>query len=160
MIRKKPVSKEAALLRMADLCSRSEQCSSDIKDKLRRLGLSITDTEEILKKLQEKKFIDDTRFARAYASDKARFAGWGPRKIRQYLAMKRIDSASVKEAIMEIDEEIFDISLEKAARIKARKLDLREYEDRCKLMRHLLSRGFSYEKITQCVRRLMNEDRE
>ena len=56
------------LRRLASLCARSEQCEADIAQKIYRSGLSREEGNEILSKLREGRFIDDSRFARASAS--------------------------------------------------------------------------------------------
>ena len=63
---RKPITPEAALIRMADLCARSEQCSADIEGKLLRLGLSRAQAQKIVGELRDGRFIDDGRYARAF----------------------------------------------------------------------------------------------
>lgn len=142
MIQKKPLSPEAALKRMATLCARSEQCSNDIRQKLYKAGLHEEEVEQVMEQLVEMKFIDDARYAGAFARDKARFAGWGPLKIRAALAVKRIPSDIIREAIDTISPEEF---LEIAMKILASKslnADLEKADDRARMMRHLYARGF------------------
>ena len=90
MIPRKPVSPEAMLLKMMDLCARSEQSSGEIRQKLYRKGITGHEARKIIDRLIDDSFIDDSRFARAFANDKARFALWGRRKIRAGLAAKGI----------------------------------------------------------------------
>ena len=74
---KKPLTAEQALLRMADLCARSEQCPYDIAKKLRAKALSEADIHKVIDELRRRRFIDERRFAASFARDKVRFAGWG-----------------------------------------------------------------------------------
>ena len=53
---------------MAAICSRSEQCSPDIRKKITALGLKENETEEIIEKLKKEKFIDDERYVKAYVA--------------------------------------------------------------------------------------------
>ena len=69
MIRKKPLTKEGALLRMADLCARGEHCSSEIREKLRKLMISASDANGIIDYLEENRYIDNLRFAKSFARD-------------------------------------------------------------------------------------------
>ncbi len=153
-----PPDPEKLLQRMAALCARSEQCRSDIDRKLRRAGLSDTDSRKLTDRLAADRFIDDRRFAGSFARDKVRFSGWGKLKIRMALAAKRIDSDIIAEALDSIPAEDYRKALVSAATIKARTLDLADYSDRGRLLRHLATRGFepsactavcrlSYEKI-------------
>lgn len=146
------------LRRLASLCARSEQCEADIAQKIYRSGLSREEGNEILSKLREGRFIDDSRFARAFASDKARFAGWGRLKIRQGLAARRIPSAIVAEALENIDEEEYMATLRRCALAKARSLDMGSREDRMKLYRHLVSRGYESALAAETVRGITMSD--
>ena len=151
MLRKKPLSKDAACLKMADLCARAEHCSHEIAEKLRKMHIEPSDAREIIEYLEENQYIDNRRFANAFVRDKVRFSGWGVNKIRGALIMKRIDSATIHESICNIDEEEYSEACKKAALSKARTLDLRDYNDRNKLYRYLLSRGFETSVISKII---------
>lgn len=148
---KKPVSPEAMRLRLAGLCSRIEQCSHDLRRKILNAGLSATQAEEILLFLREGKFLDDTRFARAYASDKARFSGWGVLKIRGGLMAKQIPADIIEAALGSIDRREYIEAFKRAASAKARSLDLSLPEDAARLYRHLASRGYEPALISKAV---------
>ena len=154
---KRPPSAEAVRLRLAGLCARSEQCEYDLRAKISRAGLSLEEADDIIGMLRENKFIDDARFAGAFARDKARFAGWGPARIRQALMLKRIPSAIIAEAVDALEDTDLSESLMRAARAKARSLDLADKNDLMKLCRHLMSRGFSYDDFKKALR-LLHED--
>lgn len=142
---------------MAGLCSRSEQCTSDIRLKLRKAGLNSSKTEEIIEFLTENKFLSDERYARSLASYKMRFSAWGKLKIRAYLAQKRISSEYIHDALDGIDEEEYEEALDRAARSKAKELDLLNHDERQKLFRSLLARGFESPLVSTKIRQLISE---
>ena len=148
---------EAARLRMADLCARGEHCSHEIAEKLRKMQISHSVAEEIIDYLIENRYIDNLRFACAFARDKVKFSGWGKNKIRMALAAKRIDSSDIREALDEIDEDDYLNAVRKVAGAKARSLDLDDYDERSKLFRHLASRGFEAGIISATIR-FLRED--
>lgn len=159
-IKKKPVTPEQACLKMASLCSHSEQCEADIKKKLFNMGLSSKDQKEILDYLKEEKFIDNQRFANSFANDKARFANWGPFKIRMALGLKKITNSMINEALERIQPEIWKESLMKLASVKAKSLPLygpENQENRAKLYRYLLGRGFSSADSVKAVQTLRKQ---
>lgn len=156
MNRKKPITPEAARIRMADLCARAEHCEQEVREKLRKMGLPETETEKIIDFLIEGRFIDNARYARAFANDKVRFAGWGRRKIRMALMLKRIPSADIAEALEQIDKKEYAEALARAAESKCRGLDLGEYADRTRLFRSLAQKGFENELVTKEIRRRCN----
>ena len=150
--------------RMAALCSRREYCSYDISEKLRKRGLEEGEIEAVLNKLTSERFVDDRRYARAYANEKMRLAGWGEKKVEFALKKKRIPSPVIAEAIAEILEEqpgMLGENLDRLLKGKfdsiARKYDFSNLADknRCKasLLRYALSRGYSYAEIIGRVER-------
>lgn len=138
----KPLTKETALLKMASLCARSEQCEYDIARKLRTGRLPIDDIRWVLNELRERRFIDQSRFAGSFARDKVRFAAWGKLKISAALRAKRISESDIATALASVDSDDYEAAAARVAASKANSLDLSTREGRVKLYRHLLSRGF------------------
>lgn len=149
------MTREEALVKMADLCARSEQCPFDIARKLRLKGLSPTDIRLVLDELESRRFIDTARFARSFANDKVRFSGWGRIKIRAELAGRRIPPGDVSAALEQIDAADYEAALERVARQKTAALDLSVYGDKMKLMRYLLSRGFEPDASREVMNRII-----
>ena len=154
MIRGKNVSADAMLLRMMDLCARSEQSSGEIRETLRRKGMAASDVEKILARLQADRFVDDARFARAFVNDKVRFALWGRRKIRMALASKGVGQSLASEALSGIDDDEYWTALMKAARAKSKGYDLSDFAERNKVFRSLASRGYELDLIAKAIRSL------
>lgn len=138
-------------MRLADLCARTEQCTYDLREKMLRGGMTPEQTERILEKLREGRFLDDARFARAYARDKARFAGWGVMKIRRGLMAKRLPADIISEGIEAIDRKEYIEALKQAALTKVRSLDMARRDDVQKLYRHLAARGYETGLISKIV---------
>lgn len=153
MMRKRPTAEEL-LVKMAGLCSRSEQCEGDIVTKLLRAGLTRGAAGDVINELKERGFIDEARYARAFARDKVRLAGWGRRKIRMALATKRIGSLAISEALAEIDPEEYLRAATAVAEAKARSLDLGLREDVARLYRSLAARGYEGDTVAAAVRAL------
>lgn len=152
---KKPPTEAEIIDRLEALCARSEQCSFDIRRKLYAKGISGSKANEIIETLEQQKFVDDSRYARAYARDKYRFSLWGRNKIKAALAVKRIDSQTIAEALSEIDLKEYAACAVKAIRGKARMLGpLSERENREKLIRFGLSRGYESKLIFQIINKL------
>lgn len=162
-MRKKPIDEESAKLKMAGLCARAEQCSFDISQKLFRMGLSSEARNRIIEFLEEKEFLDDYRFARSYARDKCRFSGWGPYKIRQGLSVKRVGSEAIAEALESVEDKDWEEALARAAATKVKNLDLigeEAKQNRVKLMKFLLGRGFEYDDAFNEVKKAVKHQKE
>lgn len=141
---------------MASLCARSEQCEYDIRIKLMRARLSAGAISRIIEFLKESKFLDNGRYAVAYASDKVRFSSWGKLKIRMGLRAKRISDTDIRNALESIADEDYETSLHRAIKAKVSNLDLSVREDYAKLYRALLSRGFESEVAIRGIREEVN----
>lgn len=150
-MRKKTPDADALLKRMAGLCAKSEQCTFDISTKLYKAGLPREKREEIIEYLTANRYLDDQRFARSFASYKVRFSGWGRRKIRAALAAKRINSTFITEALEALDENEYVEVLRRIVENKKKELDTTVYEQRAKLFRQLLARGFESNLISRMI---------
>ena len=162
-LKKKPVTPEQACLRLAGLCSRSEQCEADLLRKLVNMGLNRAQQREVMNYLKEERYVDNLRYAKSFASDKARFSGWGPYKIKGALTIKRIPEKYVKEALETIPADIWQESLMRCAAAKVKTLSpegLDDRENRVKLYRYLLSRGFSSAQSVKAVQTMRRQQRE
>lgn len=135
--------------RMRALCSKREYCSSDIMKKvLTALGDDKEAAHKIVSSLMEEKYIDDLRYASAYARDKSSIAGWGATKIRYMLSAKGISRETIAEALEEIDNCKAAGRLQKLMEAKARSLK-DDPQARLKMLRFGMGRGYSYEEVAE-----------
>ena len=93
---------------MAALCSLSEHCESEIREKLRKAAMPASDIEDIVDRLYDEGFLDTARYCRAYARDKLRFDHWGSMKIQQALRLKGLPDADISKALADLYEELGD----------------------------------------------------
>ena len=99
------MEQEKILERMRRTCSMREYCCSDIRKKIERLDAGGIDADKIIATLCREKFIDETRYAAAFARDKSALQGWGPVKIAYALRSKGIEKETIDEAIGALDSE-------------------------------------------------------
>lgn len=142
---------EQALSRAASLCSTSEHCVSDISEKLARWGMTKVQSDEIIDRLLEEKYIDESRYATAYARDKMRFSRWGRTKIRMMLCMQRIPEPIINEALDALDAQEYAAMARKVIQDKARSVKADDYAARAKVIRFALQRGFEMEEIENAL---------
>lgn len=154
----KPLTYEQALSRAASLCSGSEHCSSEIRNKLQQWGLTPTQAEDIISYLENEKYINNTRFCRAYCLDKFRYNHWGRIKISQMLRMLEMDDSDINEGLTAIDEDEYLQALLHILSQKDRQLkDSDPYIRRGKLIRHALSRGFETHHIREVLSQICQD---
>lgn len=156
MIRsKKIVTPQNALIRLEELCSRSEQCSGEARKKLFNWGISANDSDKIIKSLIERRFIDDRRFCSAFVRDKLMFSHWGKQKITLSLMQKQVDRDIISEGLEQIDEKVYSDILKKIVLAKARTIkDADTYDGRTRLFRFAVSRGFEPSLVSQVIREM------
>lgn len=135
-------------------CARREYCAADIRRKaLERLEFDAAAADAVVASLVADGYVDDRRYAAAFARDKSALSGWGPVKIRSALLARGLDRAVVLEALEEIDPERASSRLEKVLETKWRTLR-DDPQGRLKLIRFALSRGYDYDPIRPLVERL------
>lgn len=141
--------------RMRALCSRREYCRKDIMKKvLPAVDGDVTVAGGIIEMLVKEKYIDELRYASAFARDKSSIAGWGAVKIRYMLSAKGIPEGLVAQALEEIDGEKAVSRLDKLMENKFRSLK-EDPQCRLKMLRFGLGRGYGYDEVSSVVDRLM-----
>lgn len=97
---KQETALERARTKLMALCSRREISSGQARTKLLRwLEADTSGAEKVVDELVREKYIDDSRFARAYTRDKLRFSKWGPEKILRGLGDAGVERSIAEEAV-------------------------------------------------------------
>lgn len=149
----KVIPPEKALIRCEELCARAERCEHELREKMRAWRIDTRDIDAIINSLVTRRFLDDCRYARAFVRDKYRFARWGRRKIAMALKQKRIDSDTIDEALEEINQEEYTAVLRSLLKAKAAHMERPlSYEDRMKLFRFAVARGFETQLISSMLK--------
>jgi regulatory protein len=107
MVFKKQLTKEQALQKLKHYCAYQERCHSEVKEKLYSLGVWKKDHDEIIASLIEENYLNEVRFAIAYAGGKLRVKQWGRVKIRYELKQKQVSDYCIKKALKQIHEEAY-----------------------------------------------------
>ena len=129
-------------------CSRREYCTADVLKKAEKaLDGDHQQAVKVLNVLVEEKFVDDRRYAAAFARDKSTIAGWGAVKIRYMLSAKGISKDIISEALEEVDVRKADDRLRKLLENKDRSLK-EDPQRKMKLLRFALGRGYSYDEVS------------
>ena len=148
------MEEKKVLERLQRQCARMEYCVSDIRRKaLKAMEGDAEATERIVASLVKDRFVDDRRYAAAFAREKASLQGWGPVKIRFQLRGKGVPEADIAAALAEVEPEKADDKLEKLLSAKAHSLE-GDPQFKLKLLKYALSRGYEYEKIATFVARM------
>ena len=101
----KEMTEQEARLRLSAICSQAEHCSHEMVEKMRRWGVAEEAQARIMEYLTTNRFVDDERFARAFAIDKIKYNKWGRRKVEQAMWQKHIDSDIRQRVLDDISED-------------------------------------------------------
>jgi regulatory protein len=149
---KKQLTKEQALQKLKHYCAYQERCHSEVREKLYDLGVWKKDQDEIISTLIEENYLNEERFAIAFAGGKFRMKQWGRVRIKYELRQKQVSDYSIKKGLKEIGEEEYKKTLEKLTKEKYRLLKGEQYLVRKKkTIDFLLQKGFELPLITQSL---------
>ena len=152
------MEKDRALSYLQGICATREYCSSDILRKAEKaLEGDCAGAQELLEALVADGFVDDARYAAAFAREKSSLTGWGPEKIRCNLLMKGFSKADIAAALEEIDPGSSAVRLEKLVAAKRRTLEGDPFI-KFKLIKYALSRGYGYDTVAPLVDRILSEE--
>lgn len=140
-----------SLSRLQRLCSKAEYCKADVYRKaLKDLDGNASEAASLVEELVRDRYVDDARYASAYAREKASIQGWGPVKIRFQLRAKGVGEADISAALEEIDSAAAGSRLERLLETKAKSLK-GDPEIRLKLIKFGLSRGYEYSEVNKAL---------
>ena len=146
---------EKCLSRLQRLCSKAEYCRSQMYTKaLRDLEGDTSAAKRVVDALVADKYVDDARYASAFAREKASIQGWGPVKIRFQLRSKGISDADIASGMSEIEEPKAARKLESVLAAKYRTLQ-GDPQCKLKLLKFALSRGYEYGDVAAAVDSVM-----
>ena len=149
---KKQLTKEEAFQKLKHYCAYQERCHSEVKEKLYNLGIWKKEHDEIIAKLIEDNYLNEERFAIAFAGGRFRIKKWGRTKIKYELKHKQVSEYCIKKALKQIDEEDYLKVLGKL--VKEKFASLRSDQPltrKKKTIAYLQQKGYEYELILRCI---------
>jgi regulatory protein len=100
------------LLKASSFCAYQERTQQEVRDKLYEQGVDKDLIEEVIVKLIEENFLNEERFAKAYAGGKFRIKRWGRNKIIHALKQKGLSPYCIKKGMEEINGEDYEMTME------------------------------------------------
>lgn len=99
------MNREEVLNKLRRYCAYQERCTQEVEQKMGKLVMPPHWRKGLLEDLREEGMLDDSRYARLYASGKFRMKKWGRMKISQALMQKGMDSTIIDQALEALDEQ-------------------------------------------------------
>ena len=129
-------------------CSYQERSHKEVLLKISKSNISKNETDKIIAKLIKENFLNETRYAIAYARGKFRIKNWGKIKIINKLKQQNISPWNINKAIDEIDKDEYS----KSFNLIFNKLNLKynylkNIYRKKKILSILYSKGWEYELI-------------
>ena len=158
MYSKQSFTPDQALQKIKQFCAYQERCHREVTEKLYSFGLYKKAVEIILSNLIEENFLNEERFAIAFAGGKFRMKQWGRVKIKYELKQKGVSSYCISLALKEIEEETYLTTLKTLATKKWESLKGEQYLNRqAKTTTYLLQKGFELHLISAVIDEIRKE---
>lgn len=142
------------LSRLEAQCVKREYCVRDIMAKaLKAAEGNQAEADELVASLRADKFVDDARYAAAFAREKSSLTGWGPVKIRFTLRAKGLSETDIAAGLAEIDSSRAEERLERLTAAKWKSLQ-DDPQGKLKLIKFALSRGYDYDAVQAAISKM------
>jgi regulatory protein len=158
---KQILTPDAAFARLTKWCAQQERSQFETRVKLRGLGVSERDTESVIARLISENFLNEDRFARAFAGGKFRMKGWGRNKIKSALQMHRVSSRNIEEALKSLDESSYSKAIGITVEKKLRLLPFTDRRSRYyKTLSFAVGKGFESELVSRELNRILGDQND
>jgi len=153
--KKQKLTSQQALLKAASYCAYQERCHEEVMEKLSEWGIYGEDAGNILLKLIEQNYLNEERFAKAFAGGKFRVKKWGRLKINSELTFRKISDYCIRMGMKEIDEDQYlntlkELAIEKFDSIKEKNPLIKKN----KTAAFLMSKGYEPNLIWDYLRKM------
>ena len=122
-------------------------------------GLHKQDVEEIISKLIDENFLNEERFAVAFAGGKFRIKKWGKIKIKVELRIRKVSDYCVNKALKQIPDKDYFSTLEKIISQKDKLIkESNKLKKRNKIIQFAIGKGYEKDLIMDVLKELEKQD--
>ncbi len=149
----KNIGTEAAFRKIKHYCAYQERAHAEVKQKLYGYGLYKNEVEQLISQLIEENYLNEERFAIAFAGGKFRIKQWGKTKIKYELAQKQVSAYNIKKALASILDEDYEKTLAKITAEKLKTLcgETNIFTKKSKLQNYLVGKGYEFDVVGRVV---------
>jgi regulatory protein len=145
-----------ALPKIQKYCAYQERHHQEVRDKLYDYGLHQNDVEQIITELITSGFLNEERYAKAFAGGKFRMKHWGKNKIVNQLKFRGISKRCIQTGLKEIDDSDYRKELQKHLRKKSESTtETNIFKKRDKVARFAIGKGYEPELVWNYVMDLL-----
>lgn len=133
-------------------CALQERSHHETRLKIGSLGIYSDEAEQLVSQLITEGFLNEERFAKAFARGKFRIKHWGKIKIISELKRKKISEYCINKGLEEIDDnEYFETIY---SLIKKKNIEIKEHNPwkrKAKLISFLAGKGYEMELVREIL---------
>ena len=145
----KNIGTEKAFEKAKYFCAYQERCHAEVKKKLYGFGLYKNEVELLMSQLIEENYLNEERFAMAFAGGKFRINQWGKTKIKFELKQRQVSDYSIKKALTAIADDDYEKTLQKLAeeKLDTLKSEKNIFIKKSKLQNYLVGKGYEFNLV-------------
>jgi len=153
---KKISTASEALVKIFRYCAYQERSHREVKTKLFEYGLPSTEVEEIMSHLITEGFLNEERYAKAFAGGKFRIMKWGKLKIKRELESYGVSPRNIARGLAEINSSEYSQTLLRLVKKKLNQIkDDSIHKKKNKAARFVIGKGYESELVWEIVNDLM-----
>ncbi|MAU17663.1 MAG: recombinase RecX [Muricauda sp.] len=154
---KKFYSLQEATKKMEHYCAYQERCHKEVSEKLKEMNMIPEAIDQILGHLIQENYLNEERFAKAFARGKFNIKKWGANRIIRELKFRDVSPYNIKSALSEITNEDYLKTFDELARKRLNQIkETNNLKKKKKLVDYLLYRGWEshlvYEKANELIK--------
>jgi regulatory protein len=154
--RKKRLTPAEALAKITRYCAYQERSHHETRQKLFDFGLYPSEVEELLAQLIQLGFLNEERFAKAFAGGKFRMKQWGRVKIQHELQAQGLTKNCIQRGLSEIDAADYRKTLQQLLRKKLATInEPNAFKKRDKVARFAIGKGYEPELVWEYLKDLL-----
>lgn len=155
--KKKSLSVSESLARIYRYCAYQERSHQEVKNKLYEFGLTTDEVDELLTKMITEGFLNEERFAKAFAGGKFRIKKWGRIKIKRELEAQGLTKKCISRGMDEIDltdyrKTLRSLLIKKAEQTEEENL----FRKRDKVAKYAIAKGYEPEMVWEMLKDLID----
>ncbi|HEV8513549.1 MAG TPA: regulatory protein RecX [Cyclobacteriaceae bacterium] len=148
---------QEALNKIFRYCAYQERSHREVKTKLFEYGLPSTKVDEIISYLITEGFLNEERYAKAFAGGKFRIMKWGRLKIQRELESSGVSARNIARGLAEITSSEYSKTLLGLIKKKSNQVeDDSLFKKKNKVARFVMGKGYEPELVWEAVNDLMS----
>jgi regulatory protein len=169
-VRKIKLSPTIAEQKIKNWCAYQERSQHETRQKLLEYGLDLEEADLLISKLISENFLNESRFATAFAGGKFRIKHWGKNKIKIELKKHKVSEYCIKMALNAIDDDSYHEVIQQVIHKKLQQLSASskptlagaaqnklKQKNYYATFNYLLSRGFESDLITEQLKIILKD---